>query len=354
MDEDEKNKALLFSLAIVFALGLAIFGYFCGGDMLKYKIGKVALSFFIVFIILVLIYLLFCVIPNWGKPKICPNAIYENSKLIVYDNSDYKHNDYDSELEEIVFVNARQKLEKAAFWGYSKLKRIELPAELEEIPDYAFAGCVALESISIPSSVKSIGEYAFFGCKNLKEVNLSKTKITEIKKGSFEGCEKLETIDFPANLAKIGKSAFKGCKKLETVSFVESIEIIEEYSFFGCNNLKSVVLPVKLSDISDFAFCGCVFKEIYIHRNITHIGNKAFSDCSNLNIVTFEVSENEHFDTIPNTLKQIIISGTSITTILLKTENTEVMDKLKNKLASEFRNRKIEVKSFNNSTGGQQ
>lgn len=340
MDEDEKNKALLFSLAIVFALGLAIFGYFCGGDMLKYKIGKVALSFCIVFIISFLIYLLFCVIPNWGKPKICPNVIYENSKLIVYDNSDYKHNDYDSELEEIVFVNAGQKLEKAAFWGYSKLKHIELPAELKEIPDYAFAGCVALESISIPNSVKSIGEYAFFGCKNLKKIDLSETKISKIKKAAFEGCKNLETAKLSSNLKKIEKNTFKNCENLKQVDISEFVEKIEEYSFFGCKNLKSVILPINLSEISDFAFCGCAFKIIKLHSSVTKTRKNSFKNCKKLTTVVFEVPKNEKFEVLPITLKNLLLSETSIKEIKLKTEKEELKDKLQEKLNKEFHNRK--------------
>ena len=298
MDEDEKNKALLFSLAIVFALGLAIFGYFCGGDFMKMGWCKVVSSIGIVAAIFIGLYFLLIFIPNYDKPKICPNAIYENSELIVYDISDYKHTDYDSELEKIVFVNARQKLEKAAFWGYSKLKHIELPAELKEIPDYAFAGCVALESISIPNSVKSIGEYAFFGCKNLKKIDLSETKISKIKKAAFEGCKNLETAKLSSNLKKIEKNTIKNCENLKQVDISEFVEKIEEYSFFGCKKLKKVI---------------------------------------------FEPSENDEFNEIPQPLKEILTSVPTIKTVVLPQNQKEARNVLHEKIKSEFSDRNIAV-----------
>lgn len=339
MDE-EKKEPFLFSLAVVFALSLAVFALFCGGDFMKMGWCKVVSSIGIVAAIFIGLYFLLIFIPNYDKPKICPNAIYENSELIVYDNSDYKHNDYDSELEKIVFVNARQKLEKAAFWGYSKLKHIELPAELKEIPDYAFAGCVALESISIPNSVKSIGEYAFFGCKNLKKIDLSETKISKIKKAAFEGCKNLETAKLSSNLKKIEKNTFKNCENLKQVDISEFVEKIEEYSFFGCKNLKSVILPINLSEISDFAFCGCAFKIIKLHSSVTKTRKNSFKNCKKLTTVVFEVPKNEKFEVLPITLKNLLLSETSIKEIKLKTEKEELKDKLQEKLNKEFHNRK--------------
>ena len=341
---DENEGSFLFSLVLIFALGLAAIAMFCGDCIMKFGWCKIFISAGVIFVIFILLCILFSVIPNFGKPKIFPNAIYENTKLVTYDNSEYKHNDYDSELEKIEFLNANQKLEKAAFWGYSKLKNIELPSELEKIPDYAFAGCVSLTSITIPNSVTSIGEYAFFGCTNLKEVDLSKTNITKIKKGAFEDCTKLEKVILPVNLKTLGKGAFKNCKNLKSISITETVEKIDEYSFFGCDNLENVVLPIKLSEISDFAFCGCAFKTIKLHSSITKIGKNSFENCKNLKTIVFEVPDNEEFEALPTPLKNVISAVISTKEIKLKTEKEELKEKLETLLKEEFKGRKFSVR----------
>lgn len=247
----EKDRNFLFSIVLIFSLCLAIIAFFCGEEIMK-TCCKVIASAFIVVVILICLYVLFCCIPNWKKVTISPKAIYGEKSMIINDSSNYERNIDDADFEDIVFIKANQKLEEGAFWGYSKLKKIKLPAELEEIPNYAFAGCVSLESITIPNSIKKIGEYAFFGCSNLKKINLSKTKVTEIKKGAFEDCKKLETV-------------------------------------------------------------------------------------------IFEVPENEEFQKLPETLKNVIRAGKSIKEIKLKTNNTELKSNLENLIKNEFADREIFV-----------
>lgn len=68
--------------------------------------------------------------------------------------------------------------------GNENLRKIVLPAGLEEIEQYAVTGCKNLEEITIPKSLKRVFMKAFMWCENLKEVY-------------YEGCaEEWSKIDF--------------------------------------------------------------------------------------------------------------------------------------------------------------
>jgi hypothetical protein len=61
-----------------------------------------------------------------------------------------------------------------------KLKTVELPEGLLEVPYQAFKCCDSLEEITIPSTVEIIGDFAFELCLNLKHIYVlgRKTRIS--------------------------------------------------------------------------------------------------------------------------------------------------------------------------------
>lgn len=61
-------------------------------------------------------------------------------------------------------------IDKYAFFGCTKLRKVELPQGTTEIGECAFANCKSLSEVNIPKSVKSIGSMAFANCDSLKEV----------------------------------------------------------------------------------------------------------------------------------------------------------------------------------------
>lgn len=246
---DENERHFLLAITVVFALMLAVVAIFCGGDVMrKFRIGTKIFIFAVVlipFIVCVLLSIEVYFDCNiFFKPNFPRNLEYNGAKIIpVTEVKEYTRSVKDSELEKIVFTNKKQKISVGAFWGYSKLKYIELPSELEEIPDYAFAGCVALEAIIYPS-VTGIGKYAFFDCTKLEKVDFGEAKITKISESAFEGCESLSEISLPDTIKTIEKSAFKNCKSLKNLIIPESVESIEDDAFSGCTKL---VLEFKSS-----------------------------------------------------------------------------------------------------------
>ena len=227
--KSEDNRNFLFSVVLVFALGLVIVAYFCGGEMMKCSGNPIlffglSIGFIIISATVVISVSVYAV--NLCINHFCYSSeiVYNNSKLISYkEKKSYEAKIEDSELEKIVFTNSTQKLNKGAFWGYSKLKYIELPSELTEIPEYAFTGCISLKEVELPQELKEIQPY------------------------TFAFCESLENITLPTSITSIGKSAFEGCKKLSSLTLPESITTIEKGAFAGCYNL---VLHFESEDIA--------------------------------------------------------------------------------------------------------
>jgi len=77
-----------------------------------------------------------------------------------------------------------EKIGKKAFYGCSKLKSITLDARMKTISDYAFYKCKSLEEITLPSKVKKIGKKAFYGCSKLKKLTIKTKKLTSSTVGS--------------------------------------------------------------------------------------------------------------------------------------------------------------------------
>lgn len=58
-----------------------------------------------------------------------------------------------------------RRLGKRAFY-FSGLRKVALPASLEEVPARAFAGCADLSAVSVPDNVR-VAEDAFYNCPKL-------------------------------------------------------------------------------------------------------------------------------------------------------------------------------------------
>ena len=112
----------------------------------------------------------------------------------------------------------------------SKIKSVQIEANLTKIGNAAFQECIFLETINIPSTV------------------------TEIGAGAFSMCESLGSIEIPSGVTQINRSLFNRCKELESISFHNRITKIDAFAFFGCNSIAKVTLPEGIEFIGDYAF----------------------------------------------------------------------------------------------------
>ena len=216
-------------------------------------------------------------------------------------------------------------------------KKIEEKDKIQ-IPQYAFAKSGLSGKLIIPHTVTKIDDYAFLNCYNISEVEINRKNTVTLEIGKYAFCNsnignellipRFVTVIDECAFAKtsirsltvegtsfkepittrqsnppykslktdIKTGAFSDCKNLETVVFGnETIEIVSD-TFKGCH-FKSMTLG-NINTIPNDAFIGMTEMEgtFDIPDSIKTIGERAFSECSNIKKI--EISSNSNLETI--------------------------------------------------------
>lgn len=182
------------------------------------------------------------------------------------------------------------------------IKVVKIGEGITNIPRYAFNNTnfedySNIRSVSMADTVEEIGDYAFQGCEKIQRIKFSKNLRT-IGQQAFDACEMLEEVNIPNKLTQLGSStkggAFARCKNLKKIS-LGSVEEIGFGCFMGCESLEKIYIPISVKKIDDYAFSECTalkeieFEESDITGNGMSIGQAAFSECENLEIINFPI-----------------------------------------------------------------
>ncbi len=204
------------------------------------------------------------------------------------------------------------------WYNYNEnIKRLVVSNGVTYVGSWAFKNCVNLENVFLSESVKEVGSQAFYGCKKLNQINLPdnleeigssafydtgyynnkknwensalyidnclidtqnyeisgkytiKPGTTLIASGTFNICEGLTDIVFPAGLKYIG-AAFDSCDGLTDVVISNGVTKMDG-SFHNCKNLKNVVIPNSVIEIENvFKSCNAL-ESIVIPNSITTV-----------------------------------------------------------------------------------
>lgn len=130
------------------------------------------------------------------------------------------------------------------------LSEIEIPDNVEEIDGYnkPFRGCDSLKKVTLSKNMTGNWFYLFGDCKNLTEiifpdklnVNDSIYEKTYLFHQTFYNCTGLKEIKIPENVSRL-RGTFSGCENLETVYLPVSLKQIDSDTFARCYNLKKIV-----------------------------------------------------------------------------------------------------------------
>ncbi len=182
---------------------------------------------------------------------------------------------------EVLVPEGIRKVEKAAFYGGSRLSSVRLPESLQSVADLAFYGCSSLQTLTLSEGLTEIGDQAFWGCSSLQTLALPEG-LTGLGDEAFYGCSSLQTLTLPEGLTEIGTYAFWGCSSLQTLTLPEGLTSLGVGAFSGGSMLETVTLPGTLREFSSaFSDCGAL-KEVIVSEGITEIDSGAFSDCVSL------------------------------------------------------------------------
>ena len=187
----------------------------------------------------------------------------------------------------VMFPASVRSIGSRCFAGCKDIELIEFASgsECHTIGARAFEGA-AIGSIILPDSLRTLKQGVFLNCKNLTTVRMG-GNVTSIgteggnSRGTFDGCDALETVQVPSlddwmgisfgyascNPLSNGARLYAGGSEVTTISSeTMSISAINPFAFVGCPSITSVYLP---------------------NTNVVEIGAEAFSACTNLTSVTF-------------------------------------------------------------------
>ncbi len=137
--------------------------------------------------------------------------------------------------------------------------------------------------VVIPSTyngkpVTGILSYAFYYCKSITNITIP-SSVTEMRSEAFIGCESITKVNYLGTIDQWVQIGF-GSEYSNPVYYAKNLYI---------NN--QLVTEVKLTTATSIGMCAfeacSSLTSIEIPASVTFIGNKAFSDCSNLEKVNY-------------------------------------------------------------------
>ncbi len=174
--------------------------------------------------------------------------------------------------------------------GYNKIVdgKIEILSEYKGKPvtsigHEAFRNCTSLTSIEIPSSVTSIGVVAFDGCTSLNGVYIS----------DIAAWCNISFYNYSSNPLYYAKNLYLNRELVTDLVIPDSVTSIGERAFSDCTSLESVTFGEnsRLTSIGERAFSGCTsLASITIPSSVTSIGDSAFYYCTSLKSITIPSS----------------------------------------------------------------
>ena len=172
-------------------------------------------------------------------------------------------------------VGAKQ-LGNRAFADSTELTSVDL-SSAEILGTEAFKGCTKLTTVNFPWSLKTMGAGAFAECTALNNVDLSVISATgaTIGYGAFYNCGLGSLNIGKLSAVSLGEGAFAtinpGADQLTQIDMSESkIADLKDYIFAGRTRLKTVVMPGEYGST----------------QKVTLLTN-VFNRCANLEKVTF-------------------------------------------------------------------
>ena len=188
-------------------------------------------------------------------------------------------------LQEVILPDSLRYIGTLAFYQCESLKKISIPAGVEEIADYTFFKCKELKEVELSNTITKIGRSAFFNCVSLKSIRIP-SSVEEIVDYAFYSCITLNTVVIEEGVEIIGTRVFQGCSQLLQVDIPDSVTKLGTHAFYNCTALNSVSLGTGIDKIDNYTFFACSSLErIIIPDNVTYVGKSAFRKCSSLGTI---------------------------------------------------------------------
>lgn len=151
-------------------------------------------------------------------------------------------------MKKAVIDDIAEEIAQAAFMGCS-VEEVVMPDSVKMICNEAFSSCKYLKKINLSKNLQKttnqLGNNACFKkCERLKGIEIP-AGIKEIPNMMFFGCRELSEVVFHDGLEVIGTSAFASCRNLEKINLPKTVKRIERWAmpYVDELHLASNVVP---------------------------------------------------------------------------------------------------------------
>ena len=172
----------------------------------------------------------------------------DNSGKATYKVSDTSTDSSGNTVIEVTYVAPTATEKKATSVTIPDTVTLEdgTKAKVTEIAANAFKKNTKIKKVTVGSNVENIGKNAFSGCTNLTTATIKGQSLTKVGDGAFQNCKKLTKVKLSNNVTTIGKNAFSGDKKLKEITINgNKIKKIGKNAFKGIKKNAKIIILAK-------------------------------------------------------------------------------------------------------------
>lgn len=159
-------------------------------------------------------------------------------------------------FEKIVIPKSVITIGYSTFYGCNNLKKIVIQEGVTAIGEMAFENCSNLEKIVIPESVTEIGDDAFRCTKWLEDKKATEKNVVVVNGIAISSADNIEESVNLEGVKEIKKGVFEGCNKIKDFVVSDGTKIgndafLTENDFNIClkHNDFYINIPIKQSEI---------------------------------------------------------------------------------------------------------
>lgn len=111
--------------------------------------------------------------------------------------------------------------------------------------------------------------------------------VQVIKKGAFQGNDKIRRIIMPSSIVGIEPRAFADCSNLQEVKLNDNLQILGMNAFKNCPQLKAIDIPNKVKNIYQGTFEGNTnLESITLNGDLYYLSTMSFNNCEKIEYIT--------------------------------------------------------------------
>ncbi len=196
---------------------------------------------------------------------------------------------------QITELNKYGETRTSSMSGTPKLKCVNIPSTIKEIPTSAFGCFQNLNKIILNNGLETISDSAFIYCKGLTEIIIPNS-VSKIGSNAFKNCSNLATIDIPESVTTIYGNSFIGTKWYKSQSNNKNIYIGKIYYGYKGSLSQGKIIEIKdgTKVIANNAFESNNWNLIIsMPKSIEKIGNGFFNEVATINYEGSQVEWNK-------------------------------------------------------------